>query len=275
MCYYKCMLSSLKVIFLHGINDTSTNYSQGLYLKVLDACREKLSEKGLDSAKIDEIIQKVSHHEVFWANLTTDLTNRYLQLEYEHKPNLFWRFLTRPVDPLGLQIMLYIKDKGDKKTGNMSILKTVDEEMQRILSSDDVGKDVTPPQAQNVIIVAHSLGCVIAFDYVMGFRKEHQINPDVTVRSFITMGSPLPVFTSAMGHPDSDMELPSHVKKWVNILSLNDGLARHMKPFFRKIPVDEQYVSTGFFPIQAHIGYFKDYKTACLIADEILSGLGV
>jgi hypothetical protein len=269
------MLSGLKVIFIHGINDTATNYSQGLYLKVLDACREKLSRKGLDSAQIDEVIQKVSHHEVFWANLTTDLTNRYLQLEYENKPNLFWRFLTRPVDPLGLQIMLYIKDKGDKKTGEMSILKTVDEEMQRILSADDVGKEVKLPQAQNVIIVAHSLGAVIGFDYVMGFRKEHQINQDVSVRSFITMGSPLPIFTSAMGHPDSDLVLPLHVKKWVNVLSLNDGLARHTKPFFKKIPIDEQYVSTGLFPIQAHLGYFKDRKTAGIIADEILNALGI
>jgi hypothetical protein len=268
------MLSSLKVIFIHGINDTTTNYSQKFYLKILDQCRKKLQFKGLDSAKTDEILQKVIHHEVFWADLTTDLTNRYLQLEYENKPDLFWRFLTRPIDPLGLQIMLYIKDKGDKETGKMSILKAVDEDMQRIFSSDDVGKDVKPPQAQNVIIVAHSLGAVVAFDYVMGFRKECQINPDVTVRSFITMGSPLPIFTSAMGHPDSDMTLPEHVKKWVNILSLHDGVARHTKPFFKKIPIEEHAVSTGFFPIQAHLGYFKDNKTAGVIADEVLTTLG-
>lgn len=269
------MLASLKVIFIHGINNTPTNYSQGLYLKILKACREKLQSKGLDTSKVDDIIQRISHHEVLWADLTTDVTNRYLQLEYEHKPDLFWRFLTRPIDPLGLQIMLYIKDKGDKQTGKMSILKAVDEDMQRIFASDDVGKDIQPPQAQSVIIVAHSLGCVIAFDYVMCFRKACQINPDVSVRSFITMGSPLPVFTSAMGHPDSDLMLPPHVKKWVNILSLHDVVARHTKPFFRKIPIVEHYVSTGFFPFQAHDGYWKDGKTASIIADEILTALAV
>ena len=104
----------------------------------------------------------------------------------------------------------------------------------------------------------------------MCFRKECQINPNVTVRSFITMGSPLPIFTTAMGHPDSDMMLPPHVKRWVNILSLKDGIARHMKPFFRKIPLIEHYVSTGLFPIQAHNGYWKDKGTASIIADEVL-----
>lgn len=269
------MLSNLKLIFIHGINNQTANYSEGLFLKILDACRDLLREKGFDETKIDETIQRVIHHEVFWSDITTDFTNRYLQLQYEHRPKLFWNFLTRPVDPLGLQIMLYIKDKGDKQSGKMSILKAVDEDMQKIFSADDLGKDVKPPQAQNVIIVAHSLGSVIAFDYVMCFRKECQIDKNVTVRSFVTMGSPLPLFTSAMGHPDSDMLLPPHVKKWVNILSLNDGIARHMKPFFRKIPIEEHTVSTGFFPLQAHNGYWKDRGTANIIAQEVMTALGI
>jgi len=269
------MLSSLKVIFIHGVNEQTTNYSQGLYLKILDSCRDKLQLKGLDSSKIDDILQRVIHHEVLWADLTTDLTNRYLQLEYEQKPRMFWNFLTRPVDPLGIQIMQYIKDKGDKYSGKMSLLKELDHDLRRIFSWSDVGKDTEPPQAHNVIIVAHSLGSVIAFDYVMGFRKECQMDKNISVRSFITMGSPLPLFTSAMGHPDSELELPRHVKKWVNILSLKDGIARHMKPFFRKIPIEEHYVSTGLFPFQAHSGYWRDGGTASIIGDEVFEALGV
>src|SRR6266498_3836695 len=151
------MLSNLRLIFIHGINEQTTNYSLKLYLKVLAACRTQLQLQGLENSTIDETLQKVVHHEVLWADFMTDLTNRYIQLEYEQKPQLFWKFLTRPVDPLGIQIMHYIKDKGDKTTGAMNILKEVDNDMQRIFSGDDVGKDDAPRESKNAIIVAHSL----------------------------------------------------------------------------------------------------------------------
>ena len=76
-----------------------------------------------------------------------------------------------------------------------------------------------------------------------------------------------------MGHPDSDLSLPAFIKKWVNILSPRDGIARYMKPFFRNIPILEHEVSTGFFPISAHTGYWKDDLTAEIIALEVLEAL--
>ena len=76
-----------------------------------------------------------------------------------------------------------------------------------------------------------------------------------------------------MGHPDSDLKLPHNVNKWVNILSKNDGIARYHKPFFKEIPIEEHLVNTGFFPLQAHAGYWKSNKTAGIIADEVLNAL--
>ena len=105
------MIHNLKLIFIHGISDQSTNYSQGLYDKIIVACRAQLKLKGISDTQIDNLVTRVVHHEIIWANLTTDLTNRYLQLAY-NRPNFFWNHFTRSVDPLGLQIMQYIKDKG-------------------------------------------------------------------------------------------------------------------------------------------------------------------
>ncbi len=295
------MLTNLKLIFVHGVNEQTTNYSHGLYEDVVAICRAKLERSGHPSADIERIVQ----HEVLWANLTTDLTNRYEQLvstPVQHKVSLillaicpvalllllmkihFFRKRIAPwlkqkiiqnVDPLAIQIMHYIKDKGDKGTGDMNILKDFDQNMKRIFSksNDDVGYDPLPGEGKNIIIVAHSLGSVIAFDYVMGFRKDCALDKGITLRSLVTMGSPIPVFTSAMGHPDSDLKLPANIKRWMNIINPLDGIARPLKLFFRFIPIVEQQVSFGDDPISAHTDYWQDRHTAEIIADEVLLAL--
>ncbi len=295
------MLNNLKLIFVHGVNDQATNYSRGLYENVIAICRDKLERSGHKGVEIERIVQ----HEVLWANLTTDLTNRYEQLasspiDYKGsfivltlvplalllllmKFNFFRKRMTpwikqkivQNVDPLAIQIMHYIKDKGDEKTGNMNILKDFDQNMKRIFSKDnqDVGYDPLPGEGKNMIIVAHSLGSVIAFDYVMGFRKDCALDKHITLKSFVTMGAPIPIFTSAMGHPDSDLELPGNIKRWTNIINPLDGIARSLPLFFRKIALFERQVSFGDDPISAHTGYWDDKRTAEIIAQEVLLAL--
>lgn len=263
------MIRNLKLIFIHGISDQTTNYSQKLYQNILADCRRQLRLQGKSDPAIDDLLSRVIHHEVLWANLTTDLTNRYLQLAYA-RPNFFWNHFTRGVDPLALQIMQYIKDKGDKTTGPMNILADVEASMGRIFTADDLGETPAPGEGHQAIIIGHSLGSVIAFDYVMGFRPRHALDSDITVQSFITMGSPIPLFISAMGHPDSDLVLPPHIKKWVNIMSHRDGVARSMLPFFHHIRIQEHQVRTKFSPLAAHSAYWRDPATAHIIASEIL-----
>ena len=154
----------------------------------------------------------------------------------------------------------------------VTLPKGVDEDIQKIFFQTNIG-DFVPGQNKNAVIIAHSLGSVIAFDYVFCFRDKCRLDKDITIKSFITLGSPIPLFTSAMGHPDSDLQLPPNVKKWVNILSPKDGIARYARPFFKNIPIEEHEVFTGFFPLQAHAGYWKNKQTASLIADEVLIAL--
>jgi hypothetical protein len=271
MCHNNGMINSLKLIFIHGIDSQTTNYSQQLYQLVLAQVRNKLEREGHAEPYIQDMLRRLVHHEVLWANLTTDLTNRYLQLAYERN-DMRWSFLTRRIDPLAIQIMQYIKDKGDKPTGRMDILRQVAADIDSIFAADDIG--TAPPEARrkHALIIGHSLGSVIAYDYVMGFR-EHRLPPDVTVHNFITMGSPISIFTSAMGHPDSDLVLPSGVRHWTNIRSRADGVARPLKPFFRQVPLEEHLVSTGFMPIKAHGGYWKSRPTADVIARAALRAL--
>ena len=246
----------INLIFIHGVNDQTTGYSNWLFEKIKDYYRSLLKHKGMAEDKIEQRLAQVVQKEFLWADVTTNLTNRYLQLEYElfgGKKGL-WNWVAKKVDPLALQIMYYIKDKGDKQSGVMSILKRI----------DDSFKSATQ-QSKDVVIVAHSLGSVIAFDYIFGFRK-YYLDPSCNVLAFITMGSPIPIFTSAMGHVDSELELPENVKAWYNVFDNEDGIARRCKPFFQDIPLEEIQVNTGILPISAHINYWRNKQTASVIA---------
>ena len=261
----------MRIIFIHGISTQPTNYSERLYDRILAACRQRLRAAGRSDDTIDATLRQLVHHEIFWAELTTDLTNRYMDLSYEHS-KFFWDVLTKPLDPLFIQIMAYIHDKGNRDSGDMNILKHVESEFRRIFHADDLGQSEPATTDRKAIVIAHSLGTVIAFDYLMGFRR-YQVHHSIDVKRFITMGSPIPLFTSAMGHPDSDLTLPPQIKKWINIRSPRDGVARPMKPFFRHIPIDEHLVRTSFSPLSSHDAYWTDAATADIIAAQIISSL--
>ncbi len=252
----------INLIFIHGVNYQTTGYSNWLFKQIKVCYRIHLKQKGLKAKEIEDRLAQLVQKEFLWADVTTNLTNRYLDLEYElfGKKKGLWNWVTRRVDPLALQIMYYIKDKGDKQSGEMSILKRIDDSFH---SASQTSKDM--------VIVAHSLGSVIAFDYIFGFRK-YYLDPACNVLSFITMGSPIPIFTSAMGHVDSELKLPANVKSWYNIFDKDDGIARRCKPFFQNIPLQDIQVRTGIFPISAHINYWRNKQTASVIA-RVLSKL--
>ncbi len=251
------------LIFIHGVNYQTTGYSNWLFRQIKVYYNTLLNQKGLRAKEIEGRLAQLVQKEFLWADVTTNLTNRYIDLEYElfgGKRGL-WNWATKKVDPLALQIMYYVKDKGDKQSGAMSILKKIDDSFH---SAAQASKDM--------VIVAHSLGSVIAFDYIFRFRKFY-LDPACNVLSFITLGSPIPIFTSAMGHVDSGLKLPTNVKGWYNIFDNEDGIARRCKPFFRNIPLQDIEVKTGILPISAHIKYWRNKQTASAIA-KILDKVG-
>ncbi|MCM8796511.1 MAG: hypothetical protein NC923_01305 [Candidatus Omnitrophica bacterium] len=190
--------------------------------------------------------------ELLWADVTTDLTNRCLTFEFGPKKKPFWCNLIAPgIDPVVIQILYYVKDKGDKYSGAMNILERVDNKF----------KEYHKEGMKGCIIVAHSLGSVIAFDYIFGFRK-YRLDASVTVKAFISLGSPIPIFTSSMGHVDSDLRLPPNIKRWVNILDKDDAIARYCKPFFKHIDIEEIEVNTGMNQIKCHGSYWQSKPTA-------------
>jgi len=265
------MVNNLKLIFVHGVSAQTTNYSDKLYSLILKSCRRQLREKGRSDAAIEQTLRRMIHHEVLWADAVTDLDDRYIQL-LESKPRMFWWPGIKRLDPIILQLMQYIKDKGDKRGGRMSILKHVNTDIESILSRDDIGEPERDG-APHAILISHSLGAVVSFDYAMGFRQEYRLRDDAVIHSFITMGSPIGLFASAMGHPDSELTLPHNVRNWVDIRSRFDLVARPVQQFFRRIPISENLVYTALRPVRAHANYWNSGQVAEIIAREVLKVL--
>jgi hypothetical protein len=249
----------MNLIFLHGVNQQVTGYSSSLYNLVLKAYKKLLVKNGLKPQEAQDKANQLVQKELLWADVTTDLTNRYLTLEFGPKKRSFLCNLIAPgIDPIVIQILYYLKDKGDRASGTMNILGRVDAKF----------KEYQKDGMKECVIVAHSLGSVIAFDYVFGFRK-YMLDPSVTVKAFITLGSPIPIFTTSMGHTESDLKLPSNVKQWINILDKDDAIARYCRPFFKNIDIREIEVDTGMNPIRSHGYYWYSKPTAKKIAEII------
>ncbi len=243
----------MNIIFIHGVGEAKARYSDILFRNIIKEC--KMAKKDIDISSINQC-------EVIWDGATEGLIARYNKIKRKPKLKLQVRSLLKFfygfIDPIVIQIMYYIKDKGDKKTGRMSILKTVHNKIEQYHNK----------YGREDIIVAHSLGSVIAFDYVFGFRR-YRYSKRAKLKALITLGSPIPIFTTAMGHSESDLSLPKNVTKWINILDEDDGIARHCKPFFRKIPIEQKTIDTGTNPYTAHTGYWKSKEVAKAIAKEI------
>ena len=70
------------LIFIHGVNSQTTGYSNRLFKNIVKAYRRRLNAEGKSKKIIKEMTSQLIQKEIIWANVTTDLINRYLFLEY-------------------------------------------------------------------------------------------------------------------------------------------------------------------------------------------------
>ncbi|MFX0116001.1 MAG: hypothetical protein ACFFB3_15735 [Candidatus Hodarchaeota archaeon] len=175
------------------------------------------------------------------------------------------RVAAKVVDPLAIQMIWYSRGKRRSKEND---------EGERF--NDLIKKEIAQllEEKSNVVFIAHSLGSVIAFDCIFAndFKKararsenspcnrEIDLELNYTVRAFFSMGSPIPIFTTALlNEPKSNVCLPSDVK-WYNLYDPQDPLARQCEDHFPLLKANSQIfdikVNTGLFPF-AHFNYWK------------------
>jgi hypothetical protein len=90
--------------------------------------------------------------------------------------------------------------------------------------------DAAAREGRPVVLVAHSLGSVVAYR-TLRERTEELRAPDL-VQQFVTIGSPLgsgELRTLLLGEGDErGLVLPGRVRAWINVRDPNDGIAAHI-----------------------------------------------
>lgn len=226
----------IKVVFVHGVCDQSTNFATKLMSNIR---RFACSSMNID--EYSSFVHDVTFESLVWADAISGQISDYDQAVYTTR-NIFWNAVSRRVEPLVLQILSYVHQK------DRAILDDFAADFKRATDGAD-----------KVIIVAHSLGTVIAFDYLLK-------HTDTKVDTLVTMGSPLPLFAAAMGHSEGLTILPNNIVRWVNIYSKRDPIA---KPLHAMFPVTDINVGTKFMPLSAHTAYWRSAKVANAIAQII------
>jgi len=153
-----------------------------------------------------------------------------------------------------------------------------DEVTTGLLSLRDRAGDAAP-----LMIIAHSLGTVIASNYiwdVMNYRFPPVLNgaSDLaylkTLKTFITMGSPLATWSVRYAGGGSPVEVPS----WVNLYNHYDVISSLLGPIneaYRQRVLDIHAEIGGLWAWTpaTHCGYWGSRHVAQVIADEILDDM--
>ena len=138
--------------------------------------------------------------------------------------------------------------------------------------------DVLRNHDEPTILIAHSLGTVIAYDALRAYA-------DLDVSGLVTLGSPLSIghFRTNLartGESGDNLPVPEMLAKWVNVYSEMDPLTlgRGIQRYFEgggpngRGPVDREAENTGYLDAHSPDQYLRSTETAKAIIAMIAQG---
>jgi len=117
-----------------------------------------------------------------------------------------------------------------------------------------------------VVLVSHSLGNLVAFDVLNNWS-----HGETKVTDWFTLGCPLLKSRRLRpGNPGSDHLPPGRVQRWYNVYDTNDIIADPLGPVFGRPGsyIYDVYVEVGHDPLSAH-DYLNSNPTRDLIAEAL------
>lgn len=127
----------------------------------------------------------------------------------------------------------------------------------------------------NLSFISHSLGTVIASDFVWDEEKAGGfLTQKIFLSNFFTMGSPLPLFSLQFGGPDvfnKPISIQDSQGRWVNIYDKADPIAYPLKPLneaYNRAVLKDHEVNGGMFGV-AHLKYWTHKKVHMTIAGKL------
>ncbi|HEY4613184.1 MAG TPA: hypothetical protein VII11_09395 [Bacteroidota bacterium] len=255
------------LILIHGMGNLSPE--EEFYQPFERALEKAFSTRG------EDVRRHVVFHRVDYTHVAEDAKAEVLNRsfpEYGSQPptglNLI-HFLRHFITVFVGDVVVYASAEGEN-----TIRKHVFGALDTVIQKD----------AAEFSIVAHSLGSIIAYDYLYNvFGKEPSKRRRVRgdgkqkLRHFFTFGSPIGLFllrklgvvgaeTALLPNP---VGLDAARGAWLNFYDRQDVIAYPLEGFFRGTVQDVQ-VQTGDLIYNSHMNYWKDKEVVERIADCLL-----
>lgn len=116
-----------------------------------------------------------------------------------------------------------------------------------------------------LVIVSHSLGTVVAFDCLRAANGGHNVS------AFFTLGSPLSKLRRLSLRTADLGAIPGSVGEWLNLYDTTDPVANALGPVFpsRQFRLRDVFIDVDDDPIHSH-DYFANPETLAEIASALL-----
>jgi hypothetical protein len=266
------------LIFIHGMGETNG----------VEESYNQLIEKIGYEYKKDDFGCKFKAIKVNWHDLDeSQLSKAQLELfetafpKFAHKRLSARKFFTTFLG----DIVAYVSE--DVQVIRRIVWKQIWEQLEQPLTEENCVYS----------IISHSLGTVIAFDYLFNLFNKNELflKEDKgqklplgklrdNFRHFFTFGSPIGLFMLRkdylwnQGEPFEKLLNPikGQHREWLNMYDVDDFIAYPLKELFEKNSENlnskliDRKVRTGWTTIDSHINYWKNQEVAELIA-EVLS----
>lgn len=250
----------IHLFFIHGIDEQEKGYSKELYRKIKDSYIYK--KKGAQDRPI------LVRHEIFWEEITRPFVKKFQDKQDGVKKGLAKSLLGQfiNVEYLFFQILFYTGQREE-------VLKKVASEFENLEKNKD----------DKVVVIAHSLGAVIVFDWLFNHKASMPID------GFFMMGSPLPLFITAMKWSVGDKDRAKTVAgEWFDLADHRDIFAhpcdRHLpegiiqrKIFKFKRGISKKTLKPGMKfrkkiekVITVHDKYWESPEVADFISDKLI-----
>jgi len=272
------MAPEIGILVIHGIGVQEKNFADGF----IDKVNGRLKDVGV-------LPEAVAWEPAFWADLLTknedDLWKK-LSAPYD----LGWVKVRKFVINVLADAVAYQRDPEEDEDMYKRIHARIREHLAHLRTS--LGDQDKP-----LIIIAHSLGSVIASNYTWDAQRQNKYSLGAnsfermeTLASLVTFGSNIPLFTLALSDPKPiefpPAQLPANLKaaaKWLNFFDPDDVLGYPLKPlspsYGETVSADIEVNVGGLFtswnPI-SHTEYWTDDNftkpVAALIRDVAVAG---
>lgn len=275
----------LAAVMIHGIGGSTESWAEEpirrLSEKILAQLKAILKSKA--PADISEVLVIKS---VYWKTVLQKPQNELQAMLARYfgwviQSLNFWESLFKAIFKLlykyqNMIVTLFIGDIVGymAKEGKLGVEAKIDAAIEA-LAVETPGKDMP------LTFISHSLGTVIASNYIYDRMDAHRKNgvnrmdERFIFSNMFTAGSPIALFSMKFNGPES-FNLPIHVEnpngRWVNFLDKDDPIAmplRLLNPSYDTAVSSDYQVNTGWFWGTAHTEYFSRSNTLDLIVRKL------